>query len=253
MPSRCPNYSDAPSDTRAPRGNRRGLRQFDNAGGRCNDHGVAGSAATLSRSHRRGLNRLRFSSCQRRILHQPPEAIVERALPRSRFIEFGPDLPESAAMQEAEHHAWDAGAPRGTTQKPHGRFAVRREFTVDQVFDSTGRTITDTRPSTLRVPSVDRYLLPSNEYPATRDLPPRRRAFGPARVTRAMCSSSVYDESVIATLSIDGRHLLRPIFVGDTFKRRNDARQAVEQGPSGIIDRSFVDFNQHGDAVQEGR
>ncbi|NLS68178.1 dehydratase [Bradyrhizobium brasilense] len=132
------------------------------------------------------------------------------------------------------------------------------DFTVGQVFDGPGRTVTDTDLSTFCMLSGDWHPLHSNEeYARTTQFGHRvvGGVFGIALVTGAMCRWGIFDDSVIAMLSIDGWRFRGPIFVGDTLSVRMTIldKRLTKGGTAGVLDRGFVILNQHGDAVQEGR
>jgi acyl dehydratase len=132
------------------------------------------------------------------------------------------------------------------------------DFSVGQIFDSPGRTVTDTDLSTFCMLSGDWHPLHSNEEYARKTQFGRRvvgGVFGIALVTGAMCRWGIFDDSVIAMLSIDGWRFLKPIFVGDTLSVRMTVlgKRLSKSGSTGIIDRGFAVLNQNGESVQEGR
>jgi acyl dehydratase len=65
----------------------------------------------------------------------------------------------------------------------------------------------------------------------------------------------IFEESVIAMLSIGEWRFLRPIFVGDTLSVRMTiiGKRPTKNGTSGIIDREFEIRNQRSEVVQQGR
>lgn len=132
------------------------------------------------------------------------------------------------------------------------------DFEVGQVFDSPGRTVTDTDLSMFCMLSGDWHPLHSDEEYAKTTQFGRRvvgGVFGVALVTGAMSRWGIFEESVIAMLSIDGWRFAGPIYVGDTLRVRMTitGKRLTKSGSTGIIDREFEIRNQRNELVQSGR
>jgi acyl dehydratase len=133
-----------------------------------------------------------------------------------------------------------------------------QDLEVGQVFDSPGRTVTDTDLSLFCMLSGDWHPLHSDEEYAKTTQFGRRvvgGVFGVALVTGAMSRWGIFEESVIAMLSIGDWRFVGPIFVGDTLSVRMTiaSKRLSKSGSVGIIDRNFEIRNQHGEVVQNGR
>lgn len=133
-----------------------------------------------------------------------------------------------------------------------------QDFEVGQVFDSPGRTVTDTDLSLFCMLSGDWHPLHSDEEYAKTTQFGRRvvgGVFGVALVTGAMSRWGIFEESVIAMLSIGDWRFVGPIFVGDTLSVRMTiaSKRLSKSGSVGIIDRNFEIRNQRGEVVQSGR
>jgi acyl dehydratase len=132
------------------------------------------------------------------------------------------------------------------------------DFEVGQVFDSPGRTVTDTDLSMFCMLSGDWHPLHSDEEYAKTTQFGRRvvgGVFGVALVTGAMSRWGIFEKSVIAMLSIDGWRFAGPIYVGDTLTVRMTitGKRLTKSGSTGIIDREFEIRNQRNELVQSGR
>lgn len=132
------------------------------------------------------------------------------------------------------------------------------DFDDGQIFDSPGRTVTDTDLSLFCMLSGDWHPLHSDEEYAKTTQFGRRVVggiFGVAIVTGAMSRWGIFEESVVAMLSIGEWRFLGPIFVGDTLSVRMSiiGKRLTKSGTSGIIDREFEIRNQRGEVVQRGR
>jgi acyl dehydratase len=132
------------------------------------------------------------------------------------------------------------------------------DFDDGQIFDSPGRTVTDTDLSLFCMLSGDWHPLHSDEEYAKTTQFGRRvvgGVFGVALVTGAMSRWGIFEESVIAMLSIGEWRFLGPIFVGDTLSVRMTiiGKRPTKNGTSGIIDREFEIRNQRSEVVQQGR
>jgi acyl dehydratase len=132
------------------------------------------------------------------------------------------------------------------------------DFDDGQIFDSPGRTMTDTDLSLFCMLSGDWHPLHSDEEYAKTTQFGRRvvgGVFGVALVTGAMSRWGIFEESVVAMLSIGEWRFFGPIFVGDTLSVRMTiiGKRLTKSGTSGIIDREFEIRNQRGEVVQRGR
>ncbi len=132
------------------------------------------------------------------------------------------------------------------------------DFEAGQVFDSPGRTVTDTDLSMFCMLSGDWHPLHSDEEYAKTTQFGRRvvgGVFGVALVTGAMSRWGIFEESVIAMLSIDGWRFAGPIYVGDTLRVRMTitGKRLTKSGSTGIIDREFEIRNQRNELIQSGR
>lgn len=132
------------------------------------------------------------------------------------------------------------------------------DFEVGQVFDSPGRTVTETDLSLFCMLSGDWHPLHSDEEYAKTTQFGRRvvgGVFGVALVTGAMSRWGIFEASVIAMLSIGDWRFAGPIYVGDTLSVRMTiaGKRLTKSGSVGIIDRDFEIRNQRGEIVQSGR
>ena len=132
------------------------------------------------------------------------------------------------------------------------------DFDDGRTFDGPGRTVTDTDLSLFCMLSGDWHPLHSDEEYAKTTQFGRRvvgGVFGIALVTGAMSRWGIFEESVVAMLSIGEWRFLGPIFVGDTLSVRMTivGKRLTKSGTSGIIDREFEIRNQRGEVVQRGR
>ena len=133
-----------------------------------------------------------------------------------------------------------------------------QDFEVGQVFDSPGRTVTETDLSLFCMLSGDWHPLHSDEEYAKTTQFGRRvvgGVFGVALVTGAMGRWGIFEASVIAMLSIGDWRFVGPIYVGDTLSVRMTiaGKRLTKSGSVGIIDRNFEIRNQRGEIVQSGR
>lgn len=132
------------------------------------------------------------------------------------------------------------------------------DFKVGQVFDSPGRTVTDTDLSMFCMLSGDWHPLHSDqEYAKTTQFGRRvvGGVFGIALVTGAMSRWGIFEALVIAMLSIDSWRFAGPIYVGDTLRVRMTitGKRLTKNGSTGIIDREFEIRNQRDELIQAGR
>jgi len=132
------------------------------------------------------------------------------------------------------------------------------DFHVGQVFESPGRTVTDTDLSMFCMLSGDWHPVHSDEEYAKSTQFGRRivgGVFGIALVTGAMSRWGIFDDSVIAMLSIDDWRFHAPIFIGDTLMvtMTITEKRLTSSGQLGVIDRRFEISNQSDALVQEGR
>ena len=132
------------------------------------------------------------------------------------------------------------------------------DFDDGQIFDSPGRTVTEADLSLFCILSGDWHPLHSDEEYAKNTQFGRRvvgGVFGVALVTGAMSRWGIFEESVVAMLSIGEWRFLEPIFVGDTLSVRMtiSGKRLTKSGTSGIIDREFEIRNQRSEVVQQGR
>jgi acyl dehydratase len=132
------------------------------------------------------------------------------------------------------------------------------DFDVGQTFDSPGRTVTDADLSLFCMLSGDWHPLHSDEEYAKTTQFGRRvvgGVFGVALLTGAMSRWGIFEQSVIAMLSISEWRFLGPIYVGDTLIVRMTIldKRLTKNRTTGIIDRGFTISNQRGEVVQEGR
>ncbi|MGB3865151.1 MAG: MaoC/PaaZ C-terminal domain-containing protein [Xanthobacteraceae bacterium] len=132
------------------------------------------------------------------------------------------------------------------------------DFEIGQVFDSPGRTVTETDLSLFCMMSGDWHPLHSDEEYAKTTQFGRRvvgGVFGVALVTGAMSRWGIFESSVIAMLSIGNWRFVGPIYVGDTLSVRMTIveKRPTKNGSVGIIDREFEIRNQRGEVIQTGR
>ncbi len=132
------------------------------------------------------------------------------------------------------------------------------DFEIGQVFDSPGRTVTETDLSLFCMMSGDWHPLHSDEEYAKTTQFGRRvvgGVFGVALVTGAMSRWGIFEASVIAMLSIGNWQFVGPIYVGDTLSVRMTIvdKRPTKSGSAGIIDREFEIRNQRGEVIQTGR
>lgn len=132
------------------------------------------------------------------------------------------------------------------------------DFVIGQVFDSPGRTVTDTDLSMFCMLSGDWHPIHSDEEFA-KTTPFGQRivggVFGIALITGMMGRWGIFEDSVVAMTSLDDWRFKAPILVGDTLRVRMTIldKKLSGSGTRGLVDRGFVLSNQRGETVQEGR
>lgn len=132
------------------------------------------------------------------------------------------------------------------------------DFGDGLTFDSPGRTVTETDLSLFCMLSGDWHPLHSDEEYAKTTQFGRRvvgGVFGIALVTGAMSRWGIFEDSVVAMLSVDQWQFLGPIFVGDTLSVRMTiiGKRLTKNGTCGVIDREFEVRNQRHEVIQRGR
>ncbi len=131
------------------------------------------------------------------------------------------------------------------------------DFHAGQVFQSQGRTITETDVVTFAGWSWDTNPVHTDAESAHRGRFGARIAHGVLGLSVAMGLASrlgVFEGSSIALLGIDGWQFLKPLMIGDTVRCRVEILDArlTSKGDAGILRRRLTLLNQRDESVQQG-
>lgn len=132
------------------------------------------------------------------------------------------------------------------------------DFEVGMIFDSPGRTVTETDVVMFSGISGDYNAIHTDSEYCKETLYGQRVAHGMlglSIITGLMGRTGVFEGSAIALLGIDNWKFLKPIFIGDTIFVRfkiTDKRESKSNSNTGIIHRFYELINQNGEVVQQG-
>ena len=131
------------------------------------------------------------------------------------------------------------------------------DFAVDQLFESSGRTITEADLTFFSMISGDWNPIHCDVEFARKTRYGERvvhGALGIAVSTGMLHELGIFEKSVIAMLGFRNWNFLAPLLVGDTIhlELRITAVEPGKSGRSGKLGRLFRLINQHGVVVQEG-
>ena len=131
------------------------------------------------------------------------------------------------------------------------------DFTPGQVFESTGRTVTETDLTLFSMLSGDWNPIHADAEFAKQTRYGQRvvhGALGIAMATGMLHQLGVFERSAVAMMSLREWRFLAPIFIGQTLRLRMEIL-ATEAGASlrtGRIDRRLQLLDQTGAVIQEG-
>lgn len=131
------------------------------------------------------------------------------------------------------------------------------DFSVGDVFESQGRTITESDLVMFSAWSWDaNQVHTDSEFMASSRFE-QRIAHGMLGLSVAMGLASrtqVFDSCSIALLGIDDWKFVRPLLIGDTVKCRIEvlSTRLSNSGHSGVLERRFELINQRNEIVQAG-
>lgn len=130
------------------------------------------------------------------------------------------------------------------------------DFSVGQVFETPGRTITETDLILFAGLTGDNSALHTDEEHAKTSIYGARLVHGyfvlalaAGLVTRTL----IFEGTGIAYLGIDKIQFLKPVFLGDTIKARLEIQQVRETSKPdrGVVIRKIAAINQRGEVVLE--
>jgi len=132
------------------------------------------------------------------------------------------------------------------------------DFEPGQVFETVGRTITETDLTTFSMLTSDWHPIHADvEYAKTTRFGERlvHGVFGIALALGMMYPLGIFEGSAVALLGITDWRFKRPIVVGNTLRMR---LRILDKGPGrsgkvGRVGRWFELVNEAGDVVQAGR
>jgi len=132
------------------------------------------------------------------------------------------------------------------------------DFEAGQVFDSQGRTITETDVVTFAGWSWDTNPVHTDEPTQATGRFGTRIAHGLLGLSIAMGLASrigVFEQCSVALLGIENWQFLAPVKIGDTLHVRVEILSArpTSRGETGILERGFKLINQRGEVVQTGQ
>ncbi|WP_050463318.1 MaoC/PaaZ C-terminal domain-containing protein [Herbaspirillum autotrophicum] len=131
------------------------------------------------------------------------------------------------------------------------------DFAVDQLFESSGRTITEADLTFFSMISGDWNPIHCNVEFAKKTRYGERVVHGVLGIavsTGMLHELGIFEKSVIAMLGFRNWNFLAPLLVGDTIhlELRITSVEPGKSGRSGKLGRLFRLINQHGVVVQEG-
>ena len=131
------------------------------------------------------------------------------------------------------------------------------DFVIGQVFESSGRTVTEADLTIFSMVSGDWNPIHADaQYAAGTRFKQRlvHGTLGIALATGMMHEMGIFHKSVVAMLSLKEWAFKKPIFIGDTLHLTLEvtAKHPGESTRVGSIDRLMRLINQHGEIVQEG-
>jgi acyl dehydratase len=131
------------------------------------------------------------------------------------------------------------------------------DLEVGQVFDTPGRTVTETDLVTFSMLSGDWNAIHSDAEFARGTFYGQRVVhglFGISMLTGLMDRAGWFSESALALLDIERWKFQGPIFVGDTLRARLEivSKRVTSSGDRGIVGRRFTLLNQRDEVVQTG-
>lgn len=131
------------------------------------------------------------------------------------------------------------------------------DFAVDQLFESSGRTITEADLTFFSMISGDWNPIHSDVEFAKKTRYGERVVHGVLGIavsTGMLHELGIFEKSVIAMLGFRNWNFLAPLLVGDTIhlELRITSVEPGKSGRSGKLGRLFRLINQHGIVVQEG-
>lgn len=132
------------------------------------------------------------------------------------------------------------------------------DFEVGKVFETPGRTITESDVMLFAGLSGDYNILHTNEEFAKSTRFGQRVAhgmLGVSVITGLMGRTGIFEGSAVALLGINNWKFLKPIFIGDTVYVRfkiTDKRLSSSNPEVGIVNRFYELINQQGEIVQQG-
>jgi acyl dehydratase len=131
------------------------------------------------------------------------------------------------------------------------------DLEVGQVFDTPGRTVTETDLVTFSMLSGDWNPIHSDAEFARGTFYGQRVVhglFGLSMLTGLMDRAGWFSESALALLDIERWEFRGPIFVGDTLRARLEivSKRLTSRGDRGILGRRFTLLNQRDEVVQTG-
>ena len=131
------------------------------------------------------------------------------------------------------------------------------DFAVDQLFESSGRTITEADLTFFSMISGDWNPIHCDVEFAKKTRYGERVVHGVLGIavsTGMLHELGIFEKSVIAMLGFRNWNFLAPLLVGDTIhlELRITSVEAGKSGRSGKLGRLFRLINQHGVVVQEG-
>lgn len=127
------------------------------------------------------------------------------------------------------------------------------DFTVEAVFESRGRTITEADIVNFAGLSGDFVEIHINEEHARKSSYGRRIAHGAlifSISTGLMTQMNLLSETVIAFYGIDRLRFTRPVFIGDTVRvRKKVTEKQVKASGRGLVTFETTVLNQNDEAV----
>lgn len=131
------------------------------------------------------------------------------------------------------------------------------DFAVGQVFDTQGRTITESDITSFAAWSWDTNPVHTDSVHSREGRFGRPIAHGLLGLSVAMGLASrlgIFERCSVALLGVEGWAFTHPVVAGDTVRCtvRITGARATSSGTHGILEREFVLTNQDGTVVQRG-